>query len=164
MKNQINISNLTPEQIEDLKQQLKAFDGQPKTIMDKVKSWEDAITLLESGCWICSESLILHCFPDANSSHKNTVPSEKHAKSILATSQLMVIAEALNEGWKPNWNNNDQMKYVIYRYGNIFNLEGCCKIYRLPIVFKSKEIAEYAMTQFEDLWYDYFMIDKPKQI
>ena len=161
MKTQINISNLTPEQIEDLRQQLKALDEQPKTIMDKVKSWEDAITLIESGCWICSESLILHCFPTANSSHKNTVPSEKHAKSLLATSQLMVIAEALNEGWYPNLNNNENKFFIHYSRNGLGTNYGSGYFHR-QILFKSKELAEYAIAQFPELWYDYFMIDKPE--
>ena len=161
MKNQINISNLTPEEIEDLKQLLKAFDEQPKTIMDRVKSWEDARDIINPSYWISDDgNIFFHCnYSDAT---KICVPSKKHAKSLLATSQLMVIAEALNEGWKPDFDNEDHKYYIEYNNRKGFSVENWGKICVMPIIFKSEELAKYAMKQFEDLWYDYFMIDKPE--
>ena len=158
MKNQINISNLTPEQIEDLRQQLKAFDEQPKTIMDKVKTWQDAnrMTINKIGYFINTRSQILStqqaCSGDYN---KNIVPSEKHAKSILATCQLMVIADALNEGSIENrvWVHYDEGEFMVST-----NSHGCKTC---PIRFANTKLAYYTITQFPELWYDYFMIDKP---
>lgn len=160
MENQINISNLTPEQIEDLRQQLKAFDEQPKTIMDKVKSWEDARDIINPSYWISDDgNIFFHCnYSDAT---KICVPSKKHAKSLLATSQLMVIAEALNEGWKPDYKDM-QKKYSVYYNQTELETYYCVSSCYNAIVFKSEEIAEYVIAQFPDLWYDYFMIDKPE--
>ena len=44
---------------------------------------------------------------------KITLPKEMeaHAKALEAHSKLVVIAEALNDGWKPNWNDWDEYKY-----------------------------------------------------
>jgi hypothetical protein len=47
---------------------------------------------------------------------KATVPTfeeapEKHRKAMLAHFKLVLITEALNEGWKPNWNNFNEDKY-----------------------------------------------------
>ena len=155
MKNKINISNLTPEQIEDLRQQLKAFDEQPKSIMDKVKSWEDAKNIVKPEFWISSYGAINN---DEGLLAENHVPSEKHAKSILATSQLMVIAEALNEG------STDNTVSICWDGKSLQCSQNSLEFKTSPIEFKNLTIGKYAMTQFEDLWYDYFMIDKPKQI
>ena len=158
MSNQINIKNLTPEQIEDLKQQLNAYDEQPESIMDKVKSWEDAFKLIKSGsCFVNADASIIQVEVFESSlidKFKNTVSSEKHAKSILAACQLMVIAEALNEGSK------DNLAIVCFYSGKLrVSYESIIGIV-CPIKFKDIPTAKYAMTQFEDLWYDYFMIDK----
>ena len=164
MKNQINISNLTPEQIEDLRQQLKALDEQHKSIINRVKSWEDAYTIAirEIGYFINSQCHILETDePVYYSQNKNVVPSKRHAKSILATSQLMVIAEALNEGWKPNYEDSQNKYCVNYDEGDLI-VDYCIVTCTNPIVFKSEETAKYAITQFPELWYDYFMIDKPE--
>lgn len=158
MKNQINIKNLTPEQIEEVRQQLKAYDEQPKSIMDKVKTWEDARDIIKPSFWLDSYGGIQS---GSYSATENHVPLEKHVKSLLATSQLMVIAEALNEGWKPNYKNNENKYYVNFNSKNL-DVDHWCSICVIPIVFKSEELAQYAINQFPDLWYDYFMIDKPE--
>lgn len=160
MSNQISIKNLSPEQIEDIRQQLKAFDEQPKSIMDKVKSWEDAKNIIKPEFWIKSFGVIAH---DVQSEiTKNNIPSEKHALSLLATSQLMVIAEALNEGWNPDFNSLKDTKFFVVMQKNKLIVYQTQIVKQYLICFKSMELAEYAMNQFEDLWYDYFMVNKPK--
>jgi len=36
---------------------------------------------------------------------------KRHQKAIIAQAKLVIIAEALNEGWKPNWDNTSEWKY-----------------------------------------------------
>lgn len=36
---------------------------------------------------------------------------EKHQKAIVAHYKLVIIAEAINDGWTPNWKDYDQYKY-----------------------------------------------------
>lgn len=83
--------------------------------------------------------------------------------------QIVVIAEALNEGWIPNWDNSNEPKYFPYFWhedaddeekvysGFIFNYA----IYYfssanagngLRICFKTGELAEYAGEQFIEIW------------
>jgi hypothetical protein len=38
----------------------------------------------------------------------------KHRKSIVAYFKLVTIAEALNEGWTPDWSNHNEYKYWPY--------------------------------------------------
>ena len=47
---------------------------------------------------------------------ENTLPDvsampEKHQKALIAHYKLVIIVEALNEGWIPDWNNWDEYKY-----------------------------------------------------
>ena len=35
---------------------------------------------------------------------------EQHQKALTAAGKLFIIADALNEGWKPDWN-DDNLKY-----------------------------------------------------
>jgi hypothetical protein len=82
-----------------------------------------------------------------------------------ANYQIIVITEALNEGWKPNWDNDDEPKYVprfwkdeedvssgfvfdYAFYGYSDSLAGYC----LRLCFKSEELATYAGKQFIDIW------------
>ena len=46
--------------------------------------------------------------------YPNNCTSEKQAKKLLAINMLLNVAKYLNEGWQPNWNNEDEKKYVIY--------------------------------------------------
>lgn len=64
-------------------------------ITDKVKSFEDACQLLG----------IKTTLPEVSMLPVN------HQKAIIAHYKLVIIAEAINEGWKPNWDNWDERKY-----------------------------------------------------
>ena len=107
------------------------------------------------------------------------------AKDIVAFAKLRVIAEALNEGWKPNsdiWNGNYYTSFILYTEEEYENLDekkkfDCCEIYRTDkerifaevdsklavsyvdidnkISFKSRELARYCGWQFCDIWKDY---------
>lgn len=40
-----------------------------------------------------------------------SIMPERFRKPIIAASKLMIIYEAINNGWIPDWNNYDQYKY-----------------------------------------------------
>ncbi len=100
---------------------------------------------------------------------------EKHQKAITAHYQLVIIAEALNEGWQPNWNNFEERKYFPW-----FDVEASdeqpsgsglsCRDYDgtssgavvcSRLCFKSSELAKYAGKQFVGLYQDYMLISNP---
>nr|DAM03149.1 MAG TPA: hypothetical protein [Caudoviricetes sp.] len=79
--------------------------------------------------------------------------------------QIIVIAEALNEGWKPNWDDDNEPKYIPWfwkenegvssgfvfystysRYSNAYAAGG------VRLCFKTRALAEYAGKQFIDIW------------
>ncbi|HRG39124.1 MAG TPA: hypothetical protein PK289_11380, partial [Bacteroidia bacterium] len=67
-------------------------------ITSKVKSFEDACKVLK----------IKPTLPVVGSLPK------KHQAAIVANYKLVIITEALNEGWIPNWDNSNEMKYYPY--------------------------------------------------
>lgn len=64
-------------------------------ITERVKSFEDACQVLGISTNV----------PDVKGLPR------KHQKAIVANYKLIIIAEALNEGWKPNWQDSDECKY-----------------------------------------------------
>ena len=97
---------------------------------------------------------------------------EKHRKAMTAHAKLIIIAEALNEGWQPDWNNSDQWKYYpwfeveadeqrpagfgfSYAY---YGLWHSCTNVGSRLCFKSRELALYAGKEFGQLYIDYFLI------
>lgn len=90
-------------------------------------------------------------------------PSQ-HQKALLSHAKLVIIAEAVNDGWKPNWDNDDEYKYYPWFdmengfvfYGFVFSARFSDVGSRL--CFRSREIAEYIGKQFEDLYKDYFVL------
>ena len=80
--------------------------------------------------------------------------------------KMLVIAEALNEGWKPNWDDGNEPKYVPYFWkekegvssGFVFYDAYCYFSYayagsRLRLCFRTRALAEYAGTQFVEIWH-----------
>ncbi|EPM1459350.1 hypothetical protein RG089_002536 [Elizabethkingia anophelis] len=123
-------------------------------ITDKVKSFEDACQLLGI---------------EPNIPEVAMLP-ENHQKAIIAHYKLVIIAEAVNEGWKPNWDNWDERKYYPW-----FDLEGSSSgagfsygdyddwfttsLVGSRLCFKTWELAEHIGKTFIDLYKDYFLLD-----
>ena len=120
-----------------------------------IKTFEDA----------CSALGLQPVLPDVSA-----LP-EQHQKAIAAHYKLVIIAEALNNGWKPDWQNMNEYKYYPW-----FDLEGEDKktgsgrsydVYGdananaavgSRLCFKTSGLAKYAGTQFEQLYADYFLL------
>lgn len=123
---------------------------------ETIKTFEDA----------CKALNISTQLPDVS-----MLPSNEQ-KAIIAHYKLTVIARALNEGWKPNWDNDDERKY--YPWFNMgeaaapgvgFSFYGCGGVGGLSTVasrlcFKTSELAEYAGQQFTELYKEYFLIQE----
>jgi hypothetical protein len=92
---------------------------------------------------------------------------EQHAKQIAAHYKLVIIAAALNNGWKPDWTNGKWDKYYPYftmgdATGNDFAFEGIDErdMYSgnsASLCYRSSEIAYYAGTKFISLYKDYLL-------
>lgn len=116
--------------------------------MSTITSFEDA----------CAALSIEAKLPDVS-----MLPAAYHKQNI-AHHKLMVIAEALNEGWKPNWDDSSEYKYWPYFETNPagvgFSYTYCDDWYTFTYVgsrlcYKSDELAEYAGKQFIDIYNDF---------
>ena len=138
-------------------------------IKDKVKTFFDAVEILGRN----------------NQTVKNyyDIVLKKCDKDIIAFAKLKIITEALNEGWKPQYDIMEGGYYTSFdiiteyefeRLGEnekkesmVFNrpdnkviialvsskLSVSCESYKLSL--KSRELAEYCGKQFMDIWIDY---------
>ena len=92
----------------------------------------------------------------------SNVPEDLRAY-FEAQYKTIVIAEALNEGWKANWEDSNQKKWFPWFYmsssGFVFDdtLCACSRAYAgsgSRLCFKSDELATYAGKQFVEIWKD----------
>lgn len=74
---------------------------QPKDIRDKIKTFDDAVAILGND----NQSVIDYY----------VIADKTCTEDILAFAKLRVIAEALNEGWKPKFN-CDECRYYPWFY------------------------------------------------
>ena len=123
-------------------------------IKDKVKSFEDACKVLD----ITPSVPVVTGIP------------EKYQKPLIANYQLMVIAEALNEGWTPDWSNGEWDKWHPWFDMDDSSSAGRFSFYVAAdrrslsavgsrLCFKSEELADYAGTQFLELYRELFVIE-----
>lgn len=122
-------------------------------ITDRVKSFEDA-------CQVLGIS--------TNVPEVKGLP-RKHQKAIIANYKLIVIAEALNEGWKPNWQDSDEYKY--YPWFDMSNPAGvgssnanytASDTYAnvgSRLCLKNRELAIYFGQTFTDLFNDSLLLN-----
>lgn len=120
-------------------------------ITDQVKTFEDACSVLG----VDAKKIVPYT--------KATTPDQK---ALNAAAKLFLIARALNQGWKPDWNNSNEYKYYPYfKMKTGFGFSGTYSDYDYAytpvgsrLCFKTRDLARYAATQFEELYKDYFLI------
>jgi len=90
-----------------------------------------------------------------------------YAYDTLAYEKLKIIIKALNEGWEPDWSNDNERKWFPYFKGSPFGFDGThCAFWSTAsstgsrLCLKSEELAKYCGKQFEHIYREYMMIDK----
>ena len=95
-----------------------------------------------------------------------------HRKALESHYKLVIIAEAINEGWKPDWSNMDEPKYTpwlkvvdddIKPSGFGLSYGDCDYWFTVTAVgsrlcYESLDKAEYAFETFRGLYEDYMLI------
>lgn len=147
---------LYPTAAPEFRQMLEETFGKKalkQSVIDRIKTYEDA----------CRELGI----EDPSITFSGSI-SEEETLSTIAYIQLRRITEALNEGWKPDWENEDELKY--YPWFNMnssaapgfsFDGYGCDDVLSsvaARLCFKSRELAEYAGKQFEDIYREFMTL------
>lgn len=186
MNNQItiqkeNILNAYNQASGEQKELLENMFGkdmfQPKDIKERVKTFEDAVSVLGN-----DNQAVIDYYAIAEATC---------TEDIIAFAKLRVIAEALNEGWKPKF---DGEEYRYYPWFYIYSKDEYdalseeekeeCRVvgrsyfssyasgglvfasagdsfsysstgYGSRLAFKTRELAEYCGRQFIDIWQDY---------
>lgn len=116
------------------------------SIIEKIKTFEDAMQATGR-----TEMPDFSTFPE---------DMRKHFEALF---KMVVIVEALNEGWKPDWDNGNEWKYYPWFWMSpssfafhdsycdyVGAIAGCGSRLKL----KSRELAEYCGEQFIDIWKD----------
>lgn len=126
-------------------------------ITDRVKTYEDACKVL-----------------GVEPINEQNAKAQGFRSDEIARRKLETIAAALNEGWKPDWNNTDQYKYYPYFYiqenanGANAGLSYAVTYYTATdtaayigsrLCFYASRLARYAGNQFTDL-YEQILIEK----
>lgn len=127
-------------------------------ITDRVKTYEDACKVL-----------------GVEPINEQNAKAQGFRSDEIARRKLETIAAALNEGWKPDWNNTDQYKYYPYFYiqENAKGKGSAGLSYAASYIaatntfasigsrlcFYASRLARYASNQFTDL-YEQILIEK----
>jgi hypothetical protein len=146
-KNAITAFNKADEKGKVLLADLLGKENLSQKITDRVKTFEDACEFVEP-----SENVqILLRY---NGIDPVMLAAQAHAK-------LCIIVEALNEGWKPNWNNNNQYKWSPWfkmdSPGFRFGASGLWFMHASSsggsrLVLHSEELANYIGKQFLSIY------------
>jgi len=143
MKTTININGKDVE-ITLTKEQVEKIKVASMKITDRLKTWEDA----------CQIKGI-----DPINSLPYPEPENDFEEAINGTAQMFIIVELLCEGWKPDWKNTNQYKHFPYfkysGFGFSFSASGYWRELTTVgsrLVFPTAELAEYAGTQFIDIY------------
>ena len=127
-------------------------------ITDRVKTYEDACKVL-----------------GVEPINEQNAKAQGFRSDEIARRKLETIAAALNEGWKPDWNNTDQYKYYPYFYiqenakgkgsaglsfaGTSYAAASTYAHFGSRLCFYASRLARYASNQFTDL-YEQILIEK----
>lgn len=139
----LRLSSLENE-AKELRKIIESSDD-TRPIKDRVKTFDDALRI----------------------SKENFLTSSEPTKDEIAYRKLKIIAEVLNEGWKPDWSNCNEYKYYPYFEAKKsgFGFSGTYCAYWSTgttvgsrLCFKTRELAIYAGKQFEDIYNDFLTL------
>lgn len=169
-----NVLNAYKHASEEQKALLENMFGkemfQPKNIIERVKTFEDACAILGDKHRLVKEYFGVE--------YNNVVIT----KELISYLKLRIIVAALNEGWKPKFDGDEYRYYprfYIYNQNEYEKLnkdekKKCRVVGRSSydayahhassylstrsgsqIAFKTRELSEYCAEQFIDIWADY---------
>jgi len=144
MKVTVTINN-KPVEIELTQAQVNAVKKASEKITDRIKNFEDVLNELG--------------ITKTKFDNSNTYLS----KDEIAYRKIKMIAQVLNEGWTPTWTNSSEYKYFPYfEYKSGFGFSFSTSIFWYVrtivgsrLVFKSRELSDYAGKQFQDIYKEF---------
>ena len=82
--------------------------------------------------------------------NKHTFSDYNQAQAHIAMIKLHLLRDEYRNGWKPDWKDDSQMKYVIYNPEGEFTI-GCYINSRRFLAFQDKKRAKEFLTNFREL-------------
>ena len=148
---------------------LTLVDEKPQNVMERIKTFEDAVAELSNRA--------MNGDKDAGKllDEWKIIIFSADSKDLLAYLKLRIITYALNEGWKPKFEVNERRSYPWFQlktshggnnayagYGLVYvyayyAFSSSGTFYGSRLVFKSKELAEYAGKQFTEIYADFIL-------
>ena len=126
------------------------FKPTPKPVTERIKNFEDVL----SDLGIDLEDFEEDC--------------EDLTSDEVAYRQLKFITKVFNDGWEPDWTNSSEYKYYPWfkmdgSSGSGFAYLDCAywlanSNFGSRLCFKSRKLAEYAGTQFEDIYKEFLTL------
>ena len=113
------------------------------------KSWGDLEGV--SGFYIDSHSKVnvfKGCF--ATEENKNIFPTREEAEACVALAQLCQLRDRYNDGWKPDWKDDGEIKYCIEFFKGKIEKEHHYVTKRV-LCFKVRELRDKFLENFRDL-------------
>lgn len=130
---------------------LTLVDEKPQDITERIKTFEDACEELGD-----EHPLVKEYWGVVNINIDIT-------QDLISYLKLRIIAAALNEGWEPTFDKDEERWYPWFKIkqgglvcANAYDAGlSSYTDYGVRLVFKSKELAEYAGKQFIDIYKDF---------
>ena len=131
-----------------VKFRLEKIDILPKTWKDCMELYQEAAYLLDGEIKVAKPLNFLNHLEYL----KDIVPVER-GLPVLAFHQLLLCRDTWwnRLGYKPDWGNEDEKKYVITRYRNNNIIVDISYLQNFVLAFPSKEISEKFRSTFKDL-------------
>lgn len=144
---------------------VKAFkeaDAKGKALLSTLFG-EDTFTKVVNGKIETFEEALEHQVIDKTDFEESCKGLEKDE---IAYKKIKIIAKALNNGWTPDWDNDNEYKY--YPWFNMqsgvgfthsdYDLWATNSIVGSHLCFKSSDLAIYAGKQFESIYKDFLTL------
>lgn len=143
VENAIKAYNDAPKEFKPTLEKLIGKDVLKLSIMDRVKTLEDALELVD-----VSDEMMLFV---------TTLYSDPHLKAASEQAKMEIIIEALNEGWEPDWSNSNETKYypwLEFRPGVGWAFDDFIGRRTVAdcgsrLAYRTRELAEYGAKQFQ---------------
>lgn len=133
---------------------LQAFSE--KELNPLPRSWEEfceKYPIKTSEAVICTESTIVTCDSSEirdSDCDREVCPSIKSAEAHLAMIQLEQLRDCWRQGWKPDWNDDQQSKYCVLCFHEEFKISTLYETKHF-LSFPTKEMAKEFLECFRDL-------------
>jgi len=156
MESKINIVAPDGYEVDEERSNAKTIYFKKIEPKKELLTWEDMVKEMYGKMFFISERGGIESATkfDGFSSDSNIFRTEAQAEKALALAQMMVIADYYNDGWTPDYNNLQQIKYALCVEGRIIE----SYMNSGYVVFKSLELASKAYLNNREIFETYFAV------